>query len=297
MTDASWLHEFSTPIAAPRAAVWAALTEPHQLERWCAEHVKVGQEPGEPWQLWGRHSLGAPVNPEPSDRLLEQQAPQLLRYSWLLEGCPTEVTIELQEEGDAGTRVSVRHRLSRPLPHPRPAELIDDYWRLALGNLGAHLVGDGGVVRPDFSDPRPEIRLSIQIDAPPEAVFSALMDPEALRQWVGATAPVVEPRVGGTYSYGWSYPINGKEVTGGPLTILELEPNRLLVTDWPDWRGDASMPMQRIEWHLEPEGKGTRVTVIHAGFTRAADLSDYPFGWAHFAAALKAWVEGATSAG
>ena len=89
---------------------------------------------------------------------------------------------------------------------------------------------------------------------------------------------------GGTYSSGWSYPINGQEVTGGPLTILELVPNRLLVTDWPDWRGDPAMPMQRIEWHLEPAGNSTLVPGVQAGFSRAADLSDYPLAGATSAA-------------
>jgi len=145
----------------------------------------VEPAPGGRWQLWGRHTLGAPAIAEPADRVLEIEATSLLRYSWLLEGCPTEVSLRVERQGQQGagrTTVTVRHQLSRPLPHPRPVELIDDYWRLSLGNLTAYLAGGSGIVRPDFADPNPEIRLSIQVDAPPEAVFEALLDPEALRQ-------------------------------------------------------------------------------------------------------------------
>ena len=294
MRNSPWVHEYTATIAAPRSAVFAALTEADQLRRWYADEVNIDPTPGRPWQFWGRHILGTPKVPATGDRLLELEAPSHLRYSWLLEDCPTEVRLRLVEQesdGKTSTSVTVHHALSHALPHPRPVELVDDFWRLALGNLAAHLAGGSGIVRPDFADPTPEIRLSIVIEAPPSAVFHALMDPEALRQWVGATAPVVEPRVGGAYRFGWKYPVEGREVTGGPVTILELVPDQLLVTDWPDWRGDPAVPMQRIEWHLEPVEQGTRVTIVHAGFRRAADLSDYPFGWGDFSAALKAFVE------
>jgi uncharacterized protein YndB with AHSA1/START domain len=120
------------------------------------------------------------------------------------------------------------------------------------------------------------------VDAPREAVFRALTDPEALREWMGAPAPVVEPQVGGRYELGWRYDVDGQEVSGGPMQILDIVPNERLVVSWPDWRGDAAVPMQSITWELEPDGTGTRVTLIHAGFSRTADFSDYPFGWGHF---------------
>jgi len=63
------------------------------------------------------------------------------------------------------------------------------------------------------------------------------------------------------------------------------------VTDWPDWRGDERVPLQTITWRLETEGEGTRVTVVHSGFVRAADISDDPFGWPDFLGRLKAEAE------
>jgi uncharacterized protein YndB with AHSA1/START domain len=136
--------------------------------------------------------------------------------------------------------------------------------------------------------------MSILIDAPPAAVWRALTEPELMNRWI-ASAAEVEPRVGGRYGFGWNYEVDGRSVSGGPTTILELVPNERLVLDWPDWRGDASVPKQSVAWYLAPEGAGTRVTVVHAGFTRAADISDYPFGWGHFMGQLKGAVETAPS--
>jgi hypothetical protein len=39
-------------------------------------------------------------------------------------------------------------------------------------------------------------------------------------------------------------------------------------------------------------GAKTRVTLVHGGFARASDLSDYPFGWGEFLSKLKAEIEG-----
>jgi hypothetical protein len=77
------------------------------------------------------------------------------------------------------------------------------------------------------------------------------------------------------------------KVEGGPLRILELVENERLVTDWPDWRGDRSVPLQKITWLLESIGEQTRVTLIHSGFVRATDMSDYPFGWGFFLSRLQ----------
>ena len=59
-------------------------------------------------------------------------------------------------------------------------------------------------------------------------------------------------------------------------------PGRKLVLDWPDWRGDTTVTGQTTPWLLEPVGSATRVTFIHAGFSRTTDIGDYPFGWVWF---------------
>jgi uncharacterized protein YndB with AHSA1/START domain len=277
-TTASW------PIPAIPGAVFRALSDPAELEAWFAEHAEVEATPGGAYRFWGRHTLGTPSAEEATQRLTELVPDQRLAFTWRVMGVESQVVLALTPEGEA-TKVTAKHTLEGELDVPRPHELIDDFWRLSFGNLTVHL-GGGAALRPDFSDPEPEIRMSLVIDASPEAVFRALMDPELVNRWTGSTSAAIDVEAG-TYSYGWQYEHEGKQVTGGPTRILELVPNRRLVLDWPDWRGDPSVTGQTISFTLTQEGSATRVDFVHSGFTRAADISDYPFGWDHFLGELE----------
>lgn len=288
MSD-GWTHDFALPVPAPADRIFEAFTAERELERWFAEHARVEPRPGGAFRFWGRHTIGTPSEDEASGTFTAFEPETRLAFEWTICGTPSSVAISLTpEETEHGpaTRVAVRHELHDALDRPRPRELVDDWWRFTLGNLMAHTTGHGDVLRPDFADPAPEIRLSMTVDAPPAAVFRALIEPDALREWMGAPDPVVEPRAGGRYELGWTYTVDGKEVSGGPMEILEIVPDQLLVVSWPDWRGDPSVPTQAITWRLESEGTGTRVTLVHSGFTRTVDFSDYPFGWGHFMSEL-----------
>lgn len=289
----AWTHEFRFSLPAPPERVFEALSAPAELERWFAERVEVEPRAGGAFRFWGRHSYGTPDRERAAQRLTRWEPPRALAFCWTIDGVESTVALELapddEEAHRGGTRLVLHHAFAGPLDAPRPKSLIDDLWRLHLGNLHAHL-GGGGVVRPDFDDPAPAVRLSVLIDAPRERVFRALLDPATLDRWV-ASAAEVEPRVGGVYRYGWSYPIDGRQVEGGPRRILELVENEKLVTDWPEWRGDETVPAQRVTWLLTDEAGKTRVTLVHDGFVRAADLGDYGFGWPEFLAALREEVE------
>lgn len=123
------------------------------------------------------------------------------------------MTIALAAEG-AATRLTLHHEVTDNLPVVRQKELIDDHWRFAFGNLAAHLSRGDGIVLPDYTDPAPEVRLSIVIDATREAVFKALIEPEPINKWFGQGSTVVEPRPGGSYDLGWKYTVDGREVVG-----------------------------------------------------------------------------------
>ena len=189
--------------------------------------------------------------------------------------------------GDTGTKPSLAHHVTGDLKVPRAKELIDDHWRLAIGNLSSHLAG-GSVMLPDYFDPSPEVRLTIQVDAPPDVVFRALIESERIDRWFGGKSSVVEPNTGGRYVLNWTHKVNGQVVADGPTRILEIVPDKRLVLDWPDWRGDKSVPDHTISFELAPDGKGgTTLTFVHAGFGRPTDVSDYGFGWPYFLGELK----------
>jgi uncharacterized protein YndB with AHSA1/START domain len=245
-----------------------------------------------PTGFGGRHTYGVPNAADATQRLARFEPGSAIAFDWELAGAASSVTITVRSalaatSGAAQTDLSIEQHFSRRPTMSRPEELVEDWWRLALGNLDAHLRGGDGVLRPDFTDPAPAVRLSVLIDAPRERVFAALTEPELLNQWI-ASAAVVNLQPGGAYRYGWSYPVGGRQVAGGPTKILAVVPNEQLVTDWPDWRGDPGQPPTTVTWLLAAEGSKTRVTLVHSGFSRVADLSDYPHGWSGFLGKLAA---------
>lgn len=305
-----WSNEASFPVPAPADRVYRALVDEAALREWFAEFAEVDARVGGDYRFWGRFTVGTPGGEEEGGRLIEMEADRSLAYEWRFLGVPSVVTFTLtpSEQGEsptaeehgasagprddgaaasddrdrigAVTRVAIVHTLEGPIDRPRPEALVDDWWRLVLGNLTAYASGHGTVMRPDFADDRPEIRLSTLIEAPPSAVFRALIDPALLNQWIARDARV-EPRIGGAFDLGWAA-AEGVEHEGAAMEILEFEPDARLAITWPDWRGDSAVPTQRVSWTLVPEGRGTRVTLVHSGFVRAVDISDYPFGWGHF---------------
>lgn len=292
---ATWTHRVTRTLPAVPARVFAALTAPEELRRWFAQDVAIEARPGGRFAFWGRHTYGAPATADPRQRITRLETDRLLAFRWPFEGVDSEVLLAVLPAGDGDehgkTTLTLEHRFEGTPPGMRIEPLVDDLWRLTLGNLDAHLRGGDGIVLPDYSDPAPEIRLTIVIDAPRERVFDALIDPAALNAWIASSA-VVDPRVGGRYSYGWTYRHGDGEVEGGPTRILDLVPNERLVTDWPDWRGDPGKPKTRVAWLLESVGSKTRVTLVHGEFPRTVDISDYPFGWASFLVRLQRVTEG-----
>lgn len=291
-----WTHEHSFPLAASVTDVFAALTTPDALRTWFAESVEVGGAVGAPFRFWGRHSLATPTAAHATQVITSWESDHLLAFSWTLDDVATSVHITLAADDDA-CRATVRHDVSGTLPYPRGRALIDDHWRLAFGNLGAYLAGGSGIMRPDFEDASPTVTQVLVIDAPVETVFRSLITPALVNEWFGAKASVIEPWVGGRYELGWQYTVDGRDVIGGPTRILEFAENERLVLDWPDWRGDDTVTGQTITFQLEPLHSQTRLTFVHAGFTRAVDVSDYPFGWTWFLGQLSAVSTRALSAG
>jgi uncharacterized protein YndB with AHSA1/START domain len=264
------------------ARAFALLSDPAELQQWLAEDVHLEAHAGGRFTFAGRGAY-APT----STALTVFEPDHKIAWHWPLHGVTGLVTLAVTPKDTADScRVDVVCDFPELPEIPRARELIDDLWRFYMGNLKTHAEGGVGVILPDFSDPAPEVRQSIHIAAPRATVFRALMDPELLAKWCWGTA-TVEPRVGGSYSYGWTYEIDGKSVKGGPTRILDLVENERLVTDWPDWRGDDSNNTQKITWLLEDDGAGTKLTLIHDGFVRTSDISDFPFGWRGFLEAIQ----------
>ena len=105
----------------------------------------------------------------------------------------------------------------------------------------------------------PEIVRSIQIGAPPSAVWRFMATPEGLRRWLSPSLEI-DLRVGGAYR------LQGPDAeTWISGTVLELVPEGGLTLSWLEEGGDWVYPA-RLVITLAPTPNGTRVTLCHDGF-------------------------------
>ena len=285
MTKHRYEYAYPVPLPGSREQVFAALTHAEALEAWFAEHVDISNEVGGPFRFWGRHTYGTPADAQATQRLTRLDSPTVVGFTWRVLDRDTEVTWTLDEEAGEGgpvTKITVIHEFSSLPDIVRAEALIDDLWRIHTGNLCFYLHGKTDVFRPDFHDPSPEVKCEIVIDAPPSKVFAALTVPEHIKGWFPAPDPSVDPRVGGEYGFGFKFEMDGQTIEPPPMKILEFEKDRKLTITWGDWRMDPTVPDQQVTWLLEDLGDKTRLTLLHTGFTRTVDVSDYPFGWQEF---------------
>jgi len=105
----------------------------------------------------------------------------------------------------------------------------------------------------------PEVVRSIEIQAPPSAVWRWVGSQEALRRWLSPNIEI-DMRVGGTYSF--LGPDGETRITG---TVLELVPEGGVVLSWLEEGGDWVHPA-RLLITLVPTSKGTQVNLAHDGF-------------------------------
>ncbi len=285
----------STTVAAPPEQVFQAWTNADALRAWFAEHVDLGRpdeanasayaqpREGAPFRFWGRRTLGCATDVQATQTITHIAHPDSLAFSWTLHGVPTDVRVTLSP-AKSGTKVSIEHALQASLGVQREKQYVDDFWRFSLGNLSAFLSGGSDIDRIDpCSDEPVTIRLTQHVHASRSDVYRALIEPSLVNQWLFTSEAKIEPHTDGRYSLGWKYQIDGRDVVGGPTKILDMQRDEHLVLDWPDWRGDPDVPDQRIAFSLSDQTSGaTRVDFVHDGFTRAVDVSDFPFGWREF---------------
>ena len=151
----------------------------------------------------------------------------------------------------------------------------------------------------------------IEINAPPERVFQALVEQEQLHVWWGAEPSVelstfeMDPRVGGRWGFectpraGHSHGEVGEQARRRGANsfvahgeILELERPRLLAYTWfANWHADDKRRTV-VRWELEPTQGGTRVRVTHSGLAQeAVARKDYSGGWVGVLGLLKNYME------
>jgi uncharacterized protein YndB with AHSA1/START domain len=117
-------------------------------------------------------------------------------------------------------------------------------------------------------------RTSVDIAAPPEAVYPYFTRPNAIVAWMGDYA-VLDARPGGKFSVD----INGVPVRG---RYLELDPPHRLRISW-GHAGSAVLPpgASMVEITLTAIPHGTRVSIEHRDLP-PEEAALHAVGWAHF---------------
>lgn len=127
---------------------------------------------------------------------------------------------------------------------------------------------------------KPALTLARKFDAPPELVWRAWTEPEALKRWFGPDAGAVlkaetDVRVGGRFHVvfktldGESHDVSG--------TYREVDPPRKLVFSWA-WISTPERVSQ-VTLRFEPEDDGTAFTLLHERFFDAAARDGHARGW------------------
>lgn len=269
-------------LPAPPQRVFAALTDELQLSQWFADHVQVEPRAGGKYRFWGSRTPWVPTESAADGVITKIDPPKLLSFKWTIRECPSQTDLVIEEKSGGGT-LRLAHSVTGPLWPIADCDapwVLRDFWKVTIGNLRSYLRTGRPAIAPDFSAKSGKVILSVEIDAAPDVVFDALINPATMNKWLAKDA-VATRVVGSDYSYGW------KDSAGnpaGPTMLIDIIPNRLLEHDW----RYPNEPNTRVRWQLtELPNNRTRVTLTHTKFDDATVHCGYSQGWAAYLVALK----------
>ena len=126
------------------------------------------------------------------------------------------------------------------------------------------------------------IRLHRVLRAPPDRVYRAFLDPDAMAKWLppnGFTCKVhhMDAEVGGTYKMSFTNFTTGKSHSFGG-TYLELKPNGCI--RYTDKFDDPNLPGEMVTTiTLKKVSCGTEVTIVQEGIPAAIPAEMCYLGW------------------
>ena len=160
--------------------------------------------------------------------------------------------------------------------------------------------GDDGQQNDDRTNER-TMTVSRVIEAPPERVYEAFLDPDELVQWLpptGFSAEVhqLEPEEGGTFRMTFTGETEELAEYGSTFggTYQELVPGKRIVhTDAFETDDPAMADEMTVTVTFEEVPEGTEVTVRQEGIPEAIPPEDSHAGWTDSLGQLAGLVEGA----
>lgn len=266
-------------IAAPPSAVFAALTERAQLERWFFSRIHAADaKKGGAYRMTWKAAPGAKhADHDRFGAYLEVVPNERVVFEWRGEGLPsdppTRVTITLAKEG-TGTRLTLTHE-------GFPAELTSERdghergWTFYVDNLARFVTG-GADERASFDQQTfSTVVVERVVNAPARVVFDAWASGEAMtRWWKNLRVAALDFSVGGRLRFEWE---SWDGYVEGAYTAIE--PGRLVAFTWTAHPSDDGVGESHVAITMEPVGDKTRVKITHAQNWTAGDARSHTEGW------------------
>jgi uncharacterized protein YndB with AHSA1/START domain len=136
----------------------------------------------------------------------------------------------------------------------------------------------------------------VEIAAPPERVFQALIDPKQVMEWwrndeVSVGRFELDPKVGGPFGYETKQTVDGVNKFCVEGEVLEYDPPRLLAYTWFANLHEDKALRTVVRWELTPVSGGTRVKLTHSGLAQEpASREGYRSGWPGLMEQLRKFV-------
>lgn len=152
--------------------------------------------------------------------------------------------------------------------------------------------------------PTREHRRSIELPAPPERAFEALITPSAIRRWWQVDRAVVVAEPGGTWAAAWGDDEDDPDYASAATIEVFDPPRRLVLTDYRYLVKTGPLPFEadfRVEFTLRPaesggEAGGSVIEVVQSGFPAGPEADDFfagcETGWRDTLEGLRRYLAG-----
>ena len=136
------------------------------------------------------------------------------------------------------------------------------------------------------------IETTLEINAPVEAVWKALTDPEEIARWFSPRAQV-KPGVGGTIRWTWDETIDWES----RIEIWEADRHLRAVYDKPPLSPDVALgpALLAMDFTLEARAGTTVLRLVHSGFGQGSDWDEeydgVRRGWGYELGSLRHYLE------
>ncbi len=276
-------------IPAPRAAVWAAWTDPDRLPRWwgprgftCRTREINIAEGG----VWRFDMIGPDGTVYPNRHRFTRISPQTaIGYSVDDDGTGDhhfDGYVRF-EDRDQGTRVT----LTMVFPTPQDRKTVEDFGAVALGYTTLDRLAETAL-------PGHAVSLTRLLPLPPARLWQFWTDPRHLAHWFvpdGLTIAATDfrPVAGADWRTDMRAPQGGHMIVQGRFRVVDPPRTLVFTHGWQDDAGDVPVETQ-VRVTLTPHGRGTRLILLQTGLASGPSRDGHREGWSRTLDALDTYA-------